>query len=41
MMYREAWEMPVAARKWWINRTTKQMKKEAEEQEKANKRGRR
>lgn len=32
--------MPVAVRKWWINRTTKELKADGEAQEKA-KRGRR
>jgi len=37
MSYHDVWHMPVSARKWWINRTSKQLKLEAEAQEKAQK----
>lgn len=40
MGYRDVWQMPVTVRKWWIDRTTKQLKDEAEARKKAEKTGR-
>lgn len=37
LSYESVWNMPVTVRKWWISRTTKQLKDEQEAQEKANK----